>query len=93
MFSWDAAKALRNYVKHGVPFEEATTVFRDAHALDVEDEENPAPERRWIRVGLSTTGRVIVVIYTLRRLEDGTETIRIISARQANRRERKAYAG
>ena len=50
-------------------------------------------EHRWKRLGLSTEGRSLPVVYTLRRLKDGTETIRIISARQASRRERKAYAG
>jgi uncharacterized protein len=92
MFSWDAHKALKNYEKHGVPFEEASTVFRDPDGLDWEDWEHVDMERRWKRLGLSTEGRTLLVVYTLRRLKDGTETIRIISARQASRRERKAYA-
>lgn len=62
-------------------------------ALDWEDLEHPHPERRWKRVGLSIRGRVILLVYTLRRFNDRTETIRIISARQASRKERKAYAG
>ena len=93
MFSWDARKALQNYQKHGVPFEEASTVFSDSEGLDWEDLEHARLERRWKRLGLSTTGRVLLVIYTLRRLKNGIETIRIISARQASRRERQAYAG
>ncbi len=93
MFSWNADKALGNYEKHGVSFEEAATVFYDSAALDLEDEENPAPEQRWIRLGFSTNGRMLVVVYTLRRLDDGKETIRIISARQATKKERKTYAG
>lgn len=93
MFSWNAGKALGNYEKHGVSFEEAATVFYDSAALDLEDEENPAPEKRWIRLGFSTNGRMLVVVYTLRRLDDGKETIRIISARQATKKERKTYAG
>ncbi len=92
MFSWDAAKALKNYEKHGVPFEEAATIFGDPEALDWEDLEHPEAERRWKRLGFSTS-RVLLVVYTLRRLQNGTETIRIISARQATRKERKAYAG
>ena len=92
MFSWDARKALKNYQKHGVPFEEASTVFGDPDALDWEDLEHPAEERRWKRLGLSTEGRVLLVVYTLRRFENGIETIRVISARQASRRERQAYA-
>lgn len=93
MFSWDAFKALKNYQKHGVPFEEASTVFSDPDALDWEDLKHSQMERRGKRLGLSRGNRVLLVAYTLRRLKDGTETIRIISARQASRKERKAYAG
>lgn len=93
MFSWDARKALKNYRKHGVPFEEASTVFSDPDGLDWEDIEHADAERRWKRLGLSIQGRVLLVVYALRRLKNGTETIRIISARQASPKERKAYAG
>jgi len=93
MFSWDAGKALRNFQKHGVPFEEAATVFGDANALEWEDMEQEGTERRWKRVGFSTQGRVLMVVYTLRRLKNNVETIRIISARQANHKERTSYAG
>lgn len=93
MFSWDAGKALKNYQKHGVLFEEAATVFRDPDALDWEDLEHGDVERRCKRLGLAADGRVLLVVYTLRRLKNGAETIRIISARQASRKERKAYAG
>ncbi len=93
MFSWDAPKALKNYEKHGVPFEEARTVFSDPEGLDWEDFQHWQTERRWKRLGRSSQGRVLLAVYTLRRLANGTETIRIISARQASRKERKAYAG
>ena len=93
MFSWDAGKALRNYEKHGVSFEEAATVFGDANALEWEDVEQDRLERRWKRVGFSMQGRILMVVYTLRRLKNNVETTRIISARQANRKERTAFAG
>ena len=93
MFSWDARKALKNYEKHGVPFEEAATIFSDPDALDWEDFQHRQTEGRWKRLGRSSEGRFLLVVYTLRRLANGTETIRIISARQASRKERKAYAG
>jgi len=93
MFSWDAQKALRNHKKHGVPFEEASTLFSDPDGLDWEDLEHGHMEPRWKRLAISREGRVLLVVYTLRRLKNGTETIRIISARQASRKERKAYAG
>ncbi|MGA2717812.1 MAG: BrnT family toxin [Candidatus Acidiferrales bacterium] len=92
MFSWDAQKAISNYVKHGVSFEEAATVFSDPDALDWADPGHSASEQRSKRLGISLAGRVLLVIYTLRRPRRGQEAIRIISARQASRKERKAYA-
>jgi uncharacterized DUF497 family protein len=93
VFSWDVAKALANYEKHGVPFEEAATVFDDGAALEWEDVEHPSGERRWVRVGFSGEGRVLFVVYVPRSVKNEIETIRIISARQASRKERKAYSG
>jgi hypothetical protein len=93
MFSWDARKATRSLKKHGVPFEEAATIFADPNGLDWEDLEHAETEPRWKRLALSVEGRVLLVVYTLRRLRNGIETIRFISARQASQRERKAYAG
>ena len=93
MFSWDAGKDVSNRKKHGVHFEEAATIFADPNGLDWEDLEHAGTEPRWKRLALSAEGRVLLAVYTLRRLGNGVETIRIISARQASQRERKAYAG
>jgi uncharacterized protein len=93
MFSWDDPKALQNLRKHGVSFEEAATVFSDADALDWEDLEHSDTEPRGKRLGFSVSGRILLVVYTLRRLKNGTEAIRIISARHASNKERQAYAG
>jgi hypothetical protein len=93
MFSGDARKAMRNRKKHGVPFEEAATIFADPNGFDWEDLEHAESEPRWKRLALSAEGRVLLVVYTVRRLRNGIETIRIISARQASQKERKAYAG
>ena len=93
MFAWDSAKAIANYEKHGVSFEEGSTVFADPEALDWRDVAHSDDEPRRKRLGLSLTGRILLVVYTLRKAENGKETIRIISARQASRKERKAYAG
>jgi uncharacterized protein len=79
--------------KHGVSFEEATAVFNDPEALDYDDPEHSLIESRSTRIGFSISGRILFVVYTIRRRKDGQETIRIISARQATRRERQAYAG
>ena len=93
MFSWDARKALGNLAKHGVSFDEAATVFADPDALDFDDVEHSEAEIRSVRIGFSFGGRILFVVYTVRRLRHEKETIRIISARQATRKERRAYAG
>jgi uncharacterized DUF497 family protein len=93
MFSWDTAKAILNLRKHGVSFEEAATVFADPDALDWQDAEHSGVEARSKRLGKSVAGRVLLTVYTTRRLKDGKETIRVISARQASRKERQAYSG
>jgi uncharacterized DUF497 family protein len=92
VFSWDNRKAIANFEKHGIPFEEAATVFGDANGLDGDDAEHSTREHRRQRIGQSTTGRILFVVYTIRRTEHEKETIRIISARQASRREREAYS-
>jgi len=88
MFEWDARKAAVNRAKHGVPFEETATVFGDPDALDGPDLRHSERERRALRLGRAATGRVL---YTVRR-RGGGESIRIISARRASRKEREAYA-
>ncbi|MGH9714469.1 MAG: BrnT family toxin [Candidatus Acidiferrales bacterium] len=93
MFTWDARKALQNLRKHRVSFEEAATVFADSEALDWEDTEHSEFEKRSKRLGKSFRERALLVVYTVRRLKNEKETVRIISARQASRKERKAYAG
>jgi uncharacterized DUF497 family protein len=90
VFHWDIAKAIANFEKHGVPFEEAVTVFGDSNALDWEDVAHSHQEPRFKRLGFSVNRRVLLVVYTIRR-EHEKETIRIISARQASRKERQAY--
>ena len=92
MFSWDASKAVINQLKHGVSFKEATSVFADSHALEGPDLRHSQKEDRRFIVGTSNGGRVLTVVFTIRRHRSGNETIRIISARQASRKERKAYA-
>ena len=93
MFTWDLQKAIINSAKHRVPFEKAVTVFSDPDGLEWEDVKHSYSEHRWKRIGASIEGRVLIVVYTVRRVKDGKEAIRIISARQANRKERQAYAG
>jgi uncharacterized DUF497 family protein len=93
VFSWDARKALSDLKKHSVSFEEAATVFGDPEALDWDDPEHSHAEIRSKHLGTSVTGRILLVVYTPRMVKDAKEIIRIISARQATRKERQAYAG
>jgi uncharacterized DUF497 family protein len=93
VFSWDARKARLNLEKHSVSFEEAATVFADPEALEWEDSSHSKDEERMKRLGCSASGRVLILIYTWRRIRNDEETIRIISARRASAKERKAYFG
>ena len=90
MFEWDPRKAEANAAKHGVSFDDAVTVFLDPNALDGPDLQHSTAELRYLRLGQAADGRMLMVAYTLRRRDDA-ETIRIISARRASRRERAAY--
>ena len=93
MFSWDVEKAALNLLKHGVSFEEATSVFSDERGLDWEDLIHSQAEVRRKRLAISESDRILLTVYTVRRLKSGKETIRIISARCASKKERNAYLG
>jgi uncharacterized DUF497 family protein len=85
-FEWDESKATRNLVRHGVSFEEATTVFGDMLSDTVDDPDHSAEERRFIIIGMSEKGRMLIVAHA----DDG-DIIRIISAREPTHRERGFY--
>jgi hypothetical protein len=85
-FDWDENKADRNLLKHGVSFEEAKTVFDDPLYVDFYDPDHSEDEERYLIVGESNQGRLLIVSYTERR-----SLIRIISAREVTRAERDAY--
>ncbi len=84
MFEWDEIKARANLRKHRVDFADAATVFGDARAVTIVQENSD--EERYATIGVDALGRPLVVIYTVR-----GERIRIISARRATRRERAEY--
>lgn len=86
VFEWDPAKAEVNLRKHGVAFEEAVTVFADPLSVTIGDPLHSAGEHRFIIVGRSQQGNILVVAHTER-----GEHIRLISARRATKRERKQY--
>ncbi|MEX1128028.1 MAG: BrnT family toxin [Vicinamibacterales bacterium] len=85
-FGWDPKKAASNLAKHGVDFREAATVFDDPLATTFADDEHSDSEKRFVTIGMSALARVLVVVHT-----DAHDQMRIISAREATRRERRFY--
>ena len=85
-FEWDENKAKSNLAKHGVSFAEATTVFGDPQSLTIPDPEHSQTEDRFVSMGSSHRQKLLVVVHTER-----GDSIRIISARRASRKERKSY--
>lgn len=85
-FEWDPVKAIANFAKHGVSFEEAATAFQDPLARIHADPHHSASESREILIGHSVRGRLILVAFT-----DRQGRLRLISAREVTRRERRDY--
>jgi hypothetical protein len=85
-FEWDPEKEVRNLRKHGVSFEEASTVFGDGLAATIPDSKHSELEVRFITMGSSSGNRLLVVSHT-----DPGESVRIISARMATAQERRRY--
>jgi len=85
-FEWNDKKAISNKRKHGISFEEATTAFGDELSITINDPLHSEDEDRLILIGQSKTLKTLIVIHIEKR-----ETIRIISARQATKKEQKIY--
>lgn len=86
-FEWDETKNRLNKTKHGVSFEGAVRVFADPWRIERYDDAHSGEEDRWITIGMVYPA-ILVVIYTERK---NGEYLRLISARQANERERQTY--
>ncbi len=85
-FEWDTAKAQSNIEKHGISFVEAMTVFGDPLEVTIPDPDHSVSEARFLSLGCSERGRLLVVAYTERE-----DRVRLITARQASPEERKRY--
>jgi hypothetical protein len=83
---WNARKARENLRKHGVSFEEASSVFFDPLSVTGDDPDHSVSERRLVTFSVSSSGRLLAVAHT-----EKEDVIRIISARQTTRAERKLY--
>lgn len=86
LFEWDSNKAKKNRKIHGISFDEASTTFKDTLSLTIYDPLHSEQEDRFILIGNSNKNRLLVVIHAER-----GDNIRIISARKANKNERKYY--
>ena len=87
-FDWDENKNRINLEKHGITFEEASTVFFDERAILFDDPEHSIDEDRFLLLGMSETAKVCIVCHYYR---ESDTVIRIISARQATRKEEERY--
>jgi uncharacterized DUF497 family protein len=85
-FEWDENKSILNLKKHGIDFKEGKTVFNDPFAITIDDPDHSDLEERYIDIGISSKGRILVVWYTER-----NGNIRIIGCRKAVRFERESY--
>ena len=85
------SKSEIEFHKHGVSFEDAATVFQDANALSIFDDEHSIKEERWITLGISSSGRLLVTCHTFQKLDSRTCVIRIFSSRKATKKESKQY--
>ncbi|MBW4472212.1 MAG: BrnT family toxin [Stenomitos rutilans HA7619-LM2] len=85
-FEWNPYKAESNAKKHGVKFEEASTVFNDSLSVTFPDPDHSVGENRYVIIGVSRFGQLLIVAHT-----DRGEKVRITSARKANRQERRFY--
>ena len=88
-FEWDELKESKNQKKHNISFEEATTVFNDSFGRLIPDPEHSESEERYILMGMSSKFKLLLVCHC----ELNLNTIRIISARKAEKFERKQYEG
>lgn len=88
---WDPDKAKQNLRKHGVTFGQGATVLLDPVAVNLYDEEHSREEDRWITLGRSSRGDILVIVHTFDEQSDGNIAVRMISARQATKREKQRY--
>lgn len=89
--AWDRGKAHSNRNKHRITFEQAATALNDPLASSVRDAEHSENEERWVTLGQTADGMLIVVVHTYHAISVDAANVRIISARPAGKRERRQY--
>ena len=87
-FDWDKGNVEKNLIRHNVTCQEAEEMFLDTESLNYDDKKHSVVEERLIKIGKNFSGRILIAYYTVRQ-----NKIRIISIRDANKKERKLYLG
>ncbi|MBF0240458.1 MAG: BrnT family toxin [SAR324 cluster bacterium] len=91
-FEWDRKKAKKNLSKHKISFEHAATAFKDPNAISIFDEDHSEDdEERWLTLGTSSNGSILVICHTYHQIASKAVTIRIISGRKATKKEETQY--
>lgn len=90
-FEWDDAKAASNLSKHGVSFNETMSVFLDPLMMTRYDEGHSEEDERWVSLGRSGNGKLLLVVHTFTATGPNTALVRVISARDPSKREREQY--
>lgn len=90
-FEWDPNKAVANRRKHGIGFEQAATVFSDTLAVSIYDEDHSGDEERWVTLGQTENGTLLVIAHTYQAISNTEAAVRIISARAATKHEQRNY--
>ncbi len=89
-FIWDPVKEKINIQKHEISFTESCYVFSDLYSLNLFDEQHSEDEDRWITLGQTPNGKILVVVHTFKKMGE-IEVVRIISSRKATKKETKKY--
>ncbi|MBW1708227.1 MAG: BrnT family toxin [Deltaproteobacteria bacterium] len=89
-FIWDPVKEKINIQKHKISFTESCYVFADQYSLNLFDEQHSEDEDRWITLGQTPNGKILIVVHTFKKIAE-IEVIRIISSRKATKKETKKY--
>ena len=86
LFEWNPKKEKSNFKKHGISFDEASSVFKDTLSITISDPLHSQDEERMVIIGVSRKNRFLTVVHT-----DRGKKVRIISARKSTKSERRFY--
>lgn len=91
LFEWDPAKDRINQAKHNVNFRRSTLIFHDPLAVSIYDDDHSLDEQRWLTIGQTNQGVLLVVAHTFNQVDEEHTIVRLFSSRRATPRERRQY--